>query len=364
MTQGNLANLYASLSDNVEEDRRIRQRQSIQAVVTALDFFERVGHAVYVAQAQRQALGLRSRFGNDVFDALWNELGLGTLPDWLSQGAADLSPGPSIPPELQARLAAAGVTDDASLHAALEHDPDLRAAFEQWLSSQNPEAMMQATMAALLNAFVQVQNAEQMVAFWQAVPTEMEEPLMAAVEALIAQAEQAGDADTVAHLRSRLQGFREIRAGAASTLAAGQPILALLQDYQAHLQAADAEQPQVAPWQVVVALGERLLAMEAGAQQLLNWDDLRERVANDYNTLGNAHDAAGDPAASLVAFERAVALQPDFAMWRRNQAGTLIDLGRLEEAAAAIAAARRLEPDAPRLAQLAADLARAQERGA
>ncbi|QLQ07147.1 MAG: hypothetical protein HZY76_14590 [Anaerolineae bacterium] len=49
-------------------------------------------------------------------------------------------------------------------------------------------------------------------------------------------------------------------------------------------------------------------------------------------------------------------------MWRRNQAGTLIELGRLDEAAAAIEQARALEPEAPRLAQLAAQLAAARER--
>ena len=217
MTQGNLANLYASLSDMVEEDRRIRQRQSIQAVVIALDSFERVGHAVYVAQAQRLALGLRSRFGNDVFDSLWNELGLDTWPDWLIQDAIGDSPGPPMPSELQERLAAAGVTDEASLQAALASDPELGAALMEWMASQEPETMAQATMVALLQAFVQVENDQQMIAFWQAVPAEMEEPLMEAVEALLAEAERTGDAGAVEHLRSRLEGFRAIRAAAAAS---------------------------------------------------------------------------------------------------------------------------------------------------
>jgi hypothetical protein len=37
----------------------------------------------------------------------------------------------------------------------------------------------------------------------------------------------------------------------------------------------------------------------------------------------------------------------------------LIELGRLDEAEAALAAARELEPDAPRLAELATELAEA-----
>lgn len=166
MTQGNLANLYAAFAELPGEGHRARQRQSVQAVALALTFFERVGHAVYVAQAQRLALGLRSRFGDAVFDALWTELGLGPLPDWLHEEAGS-APGPS--------------------------------------------------MQALLNAFVQVQNAEQMISFWQAVPSEMEEPFVEAVEALIAQVKQTGDQGAVEYLRSRLEGFRQVRA------AAGQP---------------------------------------------------------------------------------------------------------------------------------------------
>jgi tetratricopeptide (TPR) repeat protein len=68
--------------------------------------------------------------------------------------------------------------------------------------------------------------------------------------------------------------------------------------------------------------------------------------------LGIAHEAAKDLDATLTAFDRAIALQPETAMWRRNRAGTLIDLGRLDDATDEIAAARALEPDAPRLAEL------------
>jgi len=132
-----------------------------------------------------------------------------------------------------------------------------------------------------------------------------------------------------------------------------------LQAYQAQLAAADAENPQVDPWRSVTQAGEALLALQAVSEHLLDWDAVREQLASDYNTLGNALDTAGDKAAALAAFERAVALQPDFAMWRRNQTATLIELGRLDEAAAALAVARTLEPDAPRLAQLDADLAAA-----
>ena len=305
MTQGNLANLFRAFSEIEGENQSQRQRQSLAAVFTAFQYFQQVGHAVYIAQAQRQALGLREAFGPQLFAQVWSEMGLGDLPDWLDE-------------------------DD------------------------------QATaMGALLQAFVQVQNDEQMIAFWQAVPTEMEEPFIEAVEALIMQAEEVGDADTVEVLRSRLEGFQQIRQGAALAVSAGEPLLSLLEEYQAALETADAEQPDVAVWRTVTDLGERLLAMQSEAAALLDWDALRQQLASEYNTLGNAHDSAGDATAALAAYERAIELQPDFAMWRRNQAGTLIELGRLDEAAAAIEQARRLEPDAPRLAQLAAELAAA-----
>ncbi|MBX2998251.1 MAG: tetratricopeptide repeat protein [Caldilineaceae bacterium] len=301
MTQGNLANLYAAFSETQGEEGRRRQVQSIQAVMAAHSFFEVVGHGIYSAQAQRQALGLRTRFGMAQFPALWAEAGLGEIPDWLSEGADE---------------------DENRL-----------------------------TLTDLLQAFVHIQNAEQMMAFWQAVPTAVEEAFMEAVEALIAQAEAGEETEIGAMLRSRLDGFRQIREGAARAAHVGEPLLALLQTYAEAQQAADAENPTPAAWQAITALGEELLVLQANAPTLLDWSALRRQVASDYNTLGNALDDS-DKAAALAAYERAIDLQPDFAMWQRNRAGTLIELGRLDEARAAIDGARILEPDAPRLAQL------------
>jgi len=163
MTQGNLANLYRALSEIEAENQPQRQRQSLIAVFTALGYFQQVGHAVYITQAQRLALGLREAFGTQLFTQVWSEMGMGDLPDWADQSAAQQTP-----------------------------------------------------LDALLNAFVQVQSAEQMIAFWQAVPSEMEEPLIEAVEALMTQAEEEGDQETMEVLRGRLDAFRQIRAGAAT----------------------------------------------------------------------------------------------------------------------------------------------------
>jgi hypothetical protein len=101
-----------------------------------------------------------------------------------------MSPDPSaplaFPPALQARLNAAGVTDDASLQAALENDPSLRADFDAFFQ-QNPHLAAAMQMNALLQAFAAVRDSAQMMAFWRGVPTELEEPFMQAVEQVIAQ---------------------------------------------------------------------------------------------------------------------------------------------------------------------------------
>jgi tetratricopeptide (TPR) repeat protein len=83
---------------------------------------------------------------------------------------------------------------------------------------------------------------------------------------------------------------------------------------------------------------------------------VRASLASSYTSLCIAYEEVGDLEASLAATDRAIALQPDEAMWRRNRVGTLIDLGRRAEAAEELARARALEPDAARLTELEARL--------
>jgi tetratricopeptide (TPR) repeat protein len=92
----------------------------------------------------------------------------------------------------------------------------------------------------------------------------------------------------------------------------------------------------------------------------IDWASLRADLASSYNMLGNAHSEAGHAEDAITAYDRAIALHEN-AMWYRNKAGVLIDMGNLNEAEAAIKRARVLEPDAPRLAELEAALARARE---
>lgn len=123
--------------------------------------------------------------------------------------AADADP----PNDLPARLQAAGVTDAASLQAALERDPQLRTDYDAYLQA-NPDALAAPRMDDLLQAFVAVENGEQMMEFWRGVPSEVEAPFVTAVETLIGQAQAAGDTATVEHLTPRLAGFQEIQAQA------------------------------------------------------------------------------------------------------------------------------------------------------
>ncbi len=120
----------------------------------------------------------------------------------------------------------------------------------------------------------------------------------------------------------------------------------------------------VPAWQAAADAGAALLAPDWQDVPGLDHAALCDHVANTLNRLGNAQAAAGDHLAALAAYERAIALQPGFAMSRRNRASALIELGRGEEAAAELELARRLEPDAPRLAEVARELAQLAERSA
>ena len=114
-----------------------------------------------------------------------------------------------MPDELKARLDAAGVSDNASLLAALKADPDLNADFQAFLES-NADALATATMNQLLQVFAAVTDGEQMVEFYRSVPSELEQPLIEAVEAIIEQATAAGDDNTVQNLSERLAVFRQL----------------------------------------------------------------------------------------------------------------------------------------------------------
>ncbi len=104
------------------------------------------------------------------------------------------------PTDLDARLQAAGVIDQASFEAALARDPELRAAVEA----------QQVLLMSLIREFVAVEDPDQMEAFWRVVPAEIEDPIIQAVARLIDQARAGGDIQTAENLAAKLADFQQI----------------------------------------------------------------------------------------------------------------------------------------------------------
>jgi protein-arginine kinase activator protein McsA len=344
-TQNNRANLLSDLASVPGEDRGARLREALRCALTAVELYARLQHEQYYQVSRRTLQGVRAACGDD-FDTLWAALDVGPPPEWLI--APEEGEALSLPPELQARLAAAGVTDEASFLAALAADPELRAAVEAAMAQQH-----QALLDQLIQRLLAVSSGEELLAFWRELPAELEEPLAAAAEEAARQAGQSGDVALAQALRERAAGLRAIRAAAD---AAQSKIQQAWQHYIELVEAAEASGNDIAAWRAAVEAGEALLAPEFADTLGVDWEVVRASLASSYTSLCIAYEEVGDLEASLAATNRAIALQPDEAMWRRNRVGTLIDLGRRAEAAEELARARALEPDAARLAELEARL--------
>jgi hypothetical protein len=120
--------------------------------------------------------------------------------------------------EMAARLQAAGVTDEASLSAALQRDPQLRTDFEK------------AAVGDLLARFTQVDSPDAMHEFWRAVPTESEQPLIGMIESLIAREQADGNTSAAENLSARLADFRQLCEQAA-TARNRPPVLRALDEF-------------------------------------------------------------------------------------------------------------------------------------
>jgi protein-arginine kinase activator protein McsA len=299
MTQGNLLNLYQTLAGEPGEDRMSRLLDALRAGWTAFRFFTALQHSDFQQRVMHLLRGLRAACGDD-FDTLWAALDAGPPPGWL------------IAPE---------------------------------------EGETLALLSQLIQRLLAVSSGDELLAFWRELPAELEEPLAAAAEEAARQSGQAGDAALAQALRERAAGLRAIRAAAD----AAQSIQQAWQRYIELVKAAEASGNDIAAWRAAVEAGEALLAPEF-TDTLGIGDAVREHVASTWNALGNALHNAGDKDAAIAAYDRAIALQPDQAMWRRNRVATLIDLGRRAEAAEELARARALEPDAARLTELEARL--------
>jgi len=295
MTQGNLLNLYQTLAGEPGEDRLARLLDALRAGWTAFRFFTALQHSDFQQRAVRQLRGLRAACGDD-FDTLWAALDAGPPPEWL-------------------------------------------------IAPEEGEAL--SLLSQLIQRLLAVSSGEELLTFWRELPAELDEPLAAAAEEVARQAEQAGDVALAQALRECAAGLRAIRAAADAAQS--------WQRYIELVKAAAASGNDIAAWRAAVEVGEALLA-PAFADTPGVGDAVRAHVASTWNALGNALHNAGDGEAAVAAYDRAIALQPDQAMWRRNRVATLIDLGRRAEAAEELARARALEPDAARLTELEARL--------
>jgi predicted Zn-dependent protease len=102
---------------------------------------------------------------------------------------------------------------------------------------------------------------------------------------------------------------------------------------------------------------EQWQAASHSAEELLAHDAANGAA---WAMLGDARSGLGEPTGTAEAYARAVDLDPDNAMLRRNYADALIKTASWAEAAGQLAAAETIEPDAPYLALRWAELAKAQ----
>ena len=107
---------------------------------------------------------------------------------------------PPLPQDLKNRLLAAGVKDDASLYAALDADPDLRAAYQDWLFD------------GVVHAFAETKDREELLALSEQVPLLSSDDFINTVQKAIDRALDRGDYETAEALRQRLEALKDIRA--------------------------------------------------------------------------------------------------------------------------------------------------------
>jgi tetratricopeptide (TPR) repeat protein len=110
-------------------------------------------------------------------------------------------------------------------------------------------------------------------------------------------------------------------------------------------------------WTTAAMAGQTLLELRHEGQGPWTTEELQAEVAGCWNQAGviwSDQDKLHDKA--LAAFAEAIRVEPNRAMWHRNHCGTLIELGRLDEAEASLARAVDLEPGHTRLVDLRQEL--------
>jgi hypothetical protein len=133
---------------------------------------------------------------------------------------------PDLPETLRERLAATGATDEESVRAALEQDPELRREFDAFLAANQPQ--IDALVSEAFDRFLAAADSDQLDALAWEVPFLLDESFAQMVLQVAGEAQSAGDADLADGLRARLEGLDAIREQRA--IAQGSPLVeALLQ---------------------------------------------------------------------------------------------------------------------------------------
>ena len=107
---------------------------------------------------------------------------------------------PPLPEDLKNRLLAAGVKDDASLYAALDADPNLRAAYQDWLFD------------SVIHAFAATKDREELLTLSEQIPLLTSDDFIKTTQKAIDRALDMGDYETAEALRQRLEALKDIRA--------------------------------------------------------------------------------------------------------------------------------------------------------
>ncbi|MFN8485776.1 MAG: hypothetical protein U0768_22275 [Anaerolineae bacterium] len=114
-----------------------------------------------------------------------------------------------FPPDLAARLQAAGVTDLSTLNEALADDQALSDDVQAFLEA-NPNVRMLLTMSLLLEAFLTCDDEADLVDFWQRIPEELEQPFLESVEGLIEGLRESGDDEPAEMLQERYEALKDV----------------------------------------------------------------------------------------------------------------------------------------------------------
>ena len=190
-----------------------------------------------------------------------------------------------LPPALQAKLAAKGVTDDESLLAAMESDTVLRAEIHTFLA-QNQGQIVQ----ILLEDVMAVESDAALIALTERAPFILEEVFLETLARLIQAAEAKGDQAAADGLAQRLAILHRLRTQEDGAIADDPPpetvsqVDLLYQVVQAFLYAAD----EATARQVFAEAPDILLSDEA--RQILNHgiqpdNEQSQRRLNERKTL-------------------------------------------------------------------------------